>query len=158
MATVEAGTKKKLQLSPNQVILRPLVTEKGMHRSERHNAYSFEVNRLATKDDIRQHLFEHATIEAQWLERYPLHVAGAPDSLERRVADGSAPARYAASSDPDRPVPVLLRPDWTGIIVAGDPGRNQSKAYVNNHEQGAPVTKQIYLPEDWDRRVRGPGR
>jgi large subunit ribosomal protein L23 len=41
-------------LQPHQIVLRPLVTEKGMHRSTRHNAYSFEVNRLATKDDIRR--------------------------------------------------------------------------------------------------------
>ena len=44
----------KVVLEPHQVILRPLVTEKGMHRSTRHNAYAFEVNRLATKDDIRR--------------------------------------------------------------------------------------------------------
>ena len=41
-------------LSPHQIILRPLVTEKGMHRSTRHNAYAFEVNKLATKDDVRR--------------------------------------------------------------------------------------------------------
>ena len=40
-------------LQPHQVILRPLVTEKGMHRSTRNNAYSFEINRLATKVDVR---------------------------------------------------------------------------------------------------------
>src|SRR5581483_8815680 len=44
----------KLQLEPHQVILRPLVTEKGMHRSTRYNAYAFEVNRLATKIDVRK--------------------------------------------------------------------------------------------------------
>jgi large subunit ribosomal protein L23 len=47
-------------LQPHQVILRPLVTEKGMHRSTRNNAYSFEVNRLANKHDIKaavEHLF-----------------------------------------------------------------------------------------------------
>ncbi|MDE0938890.1 MAG: 50S ribosomal protein L23 [Pirellulales bacterium] len=43
----------KIQLEPYQVLLRPLVTEKGMHRSTRFNAYSFEINRLATKDDVR---------------------------------------------------------------------------------------------------------
>jgi len=47
-------TKTKLKLEPYQVILRPLVTEKGVHKASRHNAYSFEVNRLAGKDDIRQ--------------------------------------------------------------------------------------------------------
>ena len=41
-------------LAPHQVILRPLVTEKGMHRSTRYNAYAFEVSRLATKDDVRK--------------------------------------------------------------------------------------------------------
>jgi large subunit ribosomal protein L23 len=41
-------------LAPHQIILRPLVTEKGMHRSTRYNAYAFEVNRLATKDDVRR--------------------------------------------------------------------------------------------------------
>lgn len=43
-----------VELAPHQVVIRPLVTEKGMHRSSRHNAYSFEVHRLATKDDVRR--------------------------------------------------------------------------------------------------------
>lgn len=43
-----------ITLEPHQVILKPLVTEKGVHRSTRNNAYSFEVSRLATKDDIRR--------------------------------------------------------------------------------------------------------
>ena len=42
------------RLAPHQVILRPLVTEKGMHRANRHNAYSFEVVAEATKADIRR--------------------------------------------------------------------------------------------------------
>ena len=33
-----------IELRPHQVILRPLVTEKGTHQSTRHNAYTFEVN------------------------------------------------------------------------------------------------------------------
>ena len=43
-----------LTLEPHQVILRPLVTEKGMHRSTRYNAYAFEINRMANKDDVRR--------------------------------------------------------------------------------------------------------
>jgi large subunit ribosomal protein L23 len=45
-------------LAPHQIILRPLVTEKGMHRSTRHNAYAFEVNTLATKADVRRAIEE----------------------------------------------------------------------------------------------------
>ena len=43
------------KLEPHQVILRPLVTEKGTHQSthEHHNAYSFQVNLWATKDQIK---------------------------------------------------------------------------------------------------------
>jgi large subunit ribosomal protein L23 len=42
-----------LQLEPHQVILRPLVTEKGIHRSERYNQYAFEIHKLATKRDVK---------------------------------------------------------------------------------------------------------
>lgn len=47
-----------IRLEPYQIILRPLVTEKGMHRSSRHNAYAFEVTRMASKDDVRRAIEE----------------------------------------------------------------------------------------------------
>lgn len=43
-----------LELEPHQVVIKPLVTEKGVHRSTRNNAYSFQINRLATKTDVRR--------------------------------------------------------------------------------------------------------
>jgi large subunit ribosomal protein L23 len=53
--TTETATKtEKALLPPHQVILRPLVTEKGMHRSTRYNAYAFEVHSQANKYDIRR--------------------------------------------------------------------------------------------------------
>ena len=45
--------KTKMTLAPHQVILRPLVTEKGVHRSTRDNQYAFEINVLADKVDVR---------------------------------------------------------------------------------------------------------
>ena len=36
------------------IIIRPLVTEQGMHFASTRNAYSFEVNRGANKIQIRQ--------------------------------------------------------------------------------------------------------
>ncbi len=42
------------ELAPHQVVLKPLVTEKGVHFSEALNQYSFEVNQLATKTEIKQ--------------------------------------------------------------------------------------------------------
>ena len=40
-------------LEPYQVVIRPLITEKATHLSERFNAYCFEVNLLATKTEIK---------------------------------------------------------------------------------------------------------
>ncbi|MDZ4821330.1 MAG: 50S ribosomal protein L23 [Planctomycetota bacterium] len=45
-------------LAPHQVLVRPLVTEKGLHRANRVNAYAFEVNRQATKFDVRRAVAE----------------------------------------------------------------------------------------------------
>jgi large subunit ribosomal protein L23 len=45
--------RRKLELEPHQVVLRPLVTEKGTHQSNRYNAYPFEVHAQATKEEIR---------------------------------------------------------------------------------------------------------
>ena len=41
------------QLEPHQIILRPLVTEKGTHQFTHRNAYPFEVNPWANKDQIK---------------------------------------------------------------------------------------------------------
>lgn len=45
--------KPGLELKPYQVILRPLVTEKGTHQSTRYNAYTFQVSAIATKTQIK---------------------------------------------------------------------------------------------------------
>jgi large subunit ribosomal protein L23 len=47
------ATKTSLALPAYQIILRPLVTEKGMHKASRNNAYAFEVNPRAGKEAIR---------------------------------------------------------------------------------------------------------
>lgn len=49
-----------VDLEPYQIVLRPLVTEKGTHVSTRHNAYAFEVHPLATKTDVRK------AVESLW--------------------------------------------------------------------------------------------
>ncbi len=48
------GQKTRMRLESHQIILRPLVTEKGMHRASRVNQYAFEVNPLAGKEDVRR--------------------------------------------------------------------------------------------------------
>lgn len=41
------------KLAPHQVILQPLITEKGTHQFTHHNAYPFQVSLWATKDQIK---------------------------------------------------------------------------------------------------------
>src|SRR5438094_7482609 len=55
MATKTKKTTIGPELEPHQVVLAPLVTEKGTHQSthQNHNAYSFEVNLWANKDQIK---------------------------------------------------------------------------------------------------------
>jgi large subunit ribosomal protein L23 len=47
----QAGRGPKLET--HQVLLQPLITEKGTHQFTRHNAYPFQVNLWATKEQIK---------------------------------------------------------------------------------------------------------
>ena len=42
-----------IKLESHQVLLRPLVTEKGVHRATRNNHYAFQIHRDATKLDVK---------------------------------------------------------------------------------------------------------
>ena len=54
MADIKRPTRERgPKLEAYQVILRPLVTEKGTHQSTHRNAFTFEVNQWATKDEIK---------------------------------------------------------------------------------------------------------
>jgi large subunit ribosomal protein L23 len=60
------------RLEAHQIILRPLLTEKGTHQSTRHNAYPFEVNALATKEQIKaaiEELFNKRVIKVRTQNR-----------------------------------------------------------------------------------------
>jgi large subunit ribosomal protein L23 len=59
----QTQTTEQPRLEAYQVILRPLVTEKGMHRSTRNNQYAFEVHLQATKDDVRRAVEELFNVE-----------------------------------------------------------------------------------------------
>jgi len=69
---VPEAKKTSLKLAPHQVILRPLVTEKGVHRVERHNQYAFEVSTLADKLDVKaaiEELFDVTVVKVRTQNR-----------------------------------------------------------------------------------------
>lgn len=53
------------RLSPAHVLLRPLVTEKGMHKANRNNAYTFEIATEATKADVRRAVEELFNVKVE---------------------------------------------------------------------------------------------
>ena len=57
--------KPGLDLKPYQIILRPLVTEKGTHQSTRYNAYTFQVNPHATKSQIKDAVEELFNVKVE---------------------------------------------------------------------------------------------
>lgn len=54
-----------LELRPYQILLRPLVTEKGTHQSTRYNAYAFQVNPVADKNQIKAAVEELFSVKVE---------------------------------------------------------------------------------------------
>ncbi len=52
--TPPTDVERTIKLESHQVLLRPLVTEKGVHRASRNNQYAFEIHRDATKTDVKR--------------------------------------------------------------------------------------------------------
>jgi len=102
-----------------------------------------------TKDQVRQYLYERILVTAERATHYARMTSTPTFSFERLVEDGILPPRYAASDDPQRKVHVIIDPSMIEILVAGDPGRNQSRAYMGNHIQGPPTSRRVELPPNW---------
>jgi hypothetical protein len=95
------------------------------------------------KDAIRRFVAANARVEAGWAERFAHEIGMDEFSFAAEVARGRIPPEYAASTDPDRLVSQIPWPDQLAIVVAGDPERNQSRAYVNQQRQGTPTSRVI---------------
>jgi large subunit ribosomal protein L23 len=66
------GTRPGPVLEPYQVLLRPMITEKATFAAERYNAYTFQVNHLATKTEIKnavETLFNVKVVDVRTINR-----------------------------------------------------------------------------------------
>jgi hypothetical protein len=106
-----------------------------------------------TKEAVRQYLYERIFVTAERATHYARMTSTPTFSLERLVKDGILPPEYAASADPQRKLHVIIKPEMIEILVAGDPGRNQSRAYMGNHIQGPPTSRRVDLPAEWNERI-----
>jgi hypothetical protein len=101
------------------------------------------------KRDVQQYLYDHSKVSVASMERLAWQGGFTGFSLRRMVEENLISHLYCESDDPERMVPVFLKPEWIGIVISGDSGRNRSRGYVQNHEQGPPVSKRIQLPANW---------
>jgi hypothetical protein len=93
------------------------------------------------KAEIVEYLVDQTRTSAGFLE-YVGRQATVFD-LHDLVAEGVLPPDYALTADPDRQIRVLLGGRSLGIVVSGNPGRNQSRAYIGNHAQGIPTSRKV---------------
>lgn len=107
-----------------------------------------------SKDRVRQYLYDNIKVSAAKATHYAQQTSTPTFNFERLVNDGLLPAAYLQSDDPERLVNVIIDPKMVEIIVAGDPGRNQSRAYMSNHVQGPPTSRAVKLPADWDAMLK----
>jgi hypothetical protein len=102
-----------------------------------------------TKNDIKQYMFDHSKVSVRSMERLAWQGGFTTFNIRRMVEENLISKLYYESDDPDRLAPVFLKPEWIQIVVSGDAGRNRSRGYVQNHEQGPPVSKKIQTPANW---------
>jgi hypothetical protein len=98
-----------------------------------------------TKNDLRQALAEAVLVPGEKLERYAWHIGITDFSLSRLADEGRIPAAYGEVAARTTNLVALLQPERIGIIVAGDPARNQSRGLIQNHEQGPPISREAAL-------------
>ncbi|GAA4777515.1 hypothetical protein GCM10023200_07980 [Actinomycetospora chlora] len=94
------------------------------------------------KDALRAHLGDHMRVPVRQLQACAWNVGSTSFDLDAMVAAGELDERYAGH-DPDRLVPMVPRAADIGIVLAGNPSRNQSRGFVQNHVQGVPVSRRI---------------
>jgi hypothetical protein len=104
-----------------------------------------------SKDEVRKYLYSHAKVSAGFCERLAWSAGLSSFNFCDCVKRGLAPEAYCKSADSERMVPVFPKPECIELVVSGDPDRNQSRGYAQNHVQGAPVSKRINLPANWPR-------
>ena len=102
-----------------------------------------------SKRDVQQYIYDHSKIRVSDLYRHAWELGYTSFDLKELHAEGMVSDAYVESDDPERLVPVFVKPEGIGIVLAGDPGRNQSRGYVQNQSHGYPTAKKIALPENW---------
>jgi hypothetical protein len=103
-----------------------------------------------TKEQVKHYLYEHVVVDGKWVQDYARGVSGRHFDWALLVDDGRAPEEYRNAAEDGLMVRGTKGPEAFDIVVAGNPGRNQSRAYISNQIQGRPLTKAVRLPTAWE--------
>ncbi len=122
-----------------------LLMSPGVAKILANNGYS--------KADVQQYIFDNTKIRVRDLYRHAWELGYTSFDLKELHEDGMVSDAYVESDDLDRYVPVFVKPEGIGIVLAGDPGRNQSRGYVQNQSHGYPTAKKIDLPAGWHAKL-----
>lgn len=99
-----------------------------------------------SKAELRELLFLYARLPAQKMETYiglwSNLVPGRP-TLEELVQLGTAAPHFALSTNPQRMVPIVERPEDIFIVVSGDPMRSNAYVFASNGMHGFPTSQLI---------------
>ncbi len=108
-----------------------------------------------TKERLRQYFFDHCRMPAWEFERYLGEWTEHPiRNLQDQVNLRRAPEVFAKSTDPNRLVPIVFKPDDYMIAVSGDPLRNHAITFAHNGILGYPVARKIELPANWEAKLK----
>jgi hypothetical protein len=105
-----------------------------------------------SRRDLKVALWDKARLPAWRFEHYLGHwtnLVPGRRSLVDFVNMGRAPTVFAESTDPDRLVPIVGRPDDLLVAVTGDPLRTNAYVFAHNGMLGYPSAKAVRLPADW---------
>ena len=103
-----------------------------------------------SKDDVKQWIYERALIPAKQFDEQLARIESGYN-LRESVKRGKLAEHFALSDDPERLVPVLHGPEELQIVVCGAPNRNRSFIAGQFGKYGWDVSKEIRLPNTWNR-------
>jgi hypothetical protein len=106
-----------------------------------------------TKEQVKEYLYQNVVVDARWVQEYARGVSGRNFDWAVLADDGRAPEEYRNAAEDGLMVRGTKGPEAFDLVIAGNPGRNQSRAYISNQIQGPPTTKEVRLPAAWNETV-----
>jgi hypothetical protein len=99
-----------------------------------------------TKHDLRMRLWDAMWMPVSDAQRSSYATGGNRnlDLYDRWQRDPSYMAEHVRT-EPEPAVRMMLKPEYLQIVIAGNPGRNQLRAYSQQNRQGCPVTRKVRI-------------